>query len=288
MRRGAIESPKDQVRNALSEEYVRVIRDVFPRHIAFENVPGMLNGRWRERFDAMLAALKELGYQVVSDVLDAADFGVPQHRRRLLVVGSRVTNPVLPVATHAKNGADGLLPYVTVRDAIGELPRLSAGERAAEDLYHRARRHSELNLRRLRAVPEGGGRRDLPAELQLKCHENHDGHYDVYGRMWWDRPAPTLTSGCTNITRGRFAHPEQDRAITLREAMLLQTFPTETILIGNDDEKALQIGNAVPPLLAQRIAECILDMERTALHEARIGGGNFRRPSAATTTCLRP
>jgi DNA (cytosine-5)-methyltransferase 1 len=225
----------------------------------------MLNGRSRGRFKAMLAALGALGYQTVSGVLDAADFGVPQHRRRLLVVGSRVANPALPAGTHAKNGAGGLLPHVTVRETIGGLPGLAAGERAAEDPYHRARRHSELNLRRLRAVPEGGGRRDLPAELQLKCHEDHDGHYDVYGRMWWDRPAPTLTSGCTNITRGRFAHPEQDRAITLREAMLLQTFPTETVLVGNDDEKALQIGNAVPPLLAQRIAECILEMDRAAI-----------------------
>jgi DNA (cytosine-5)-methyltransferase 1 len=259
-----MDSPKDKERGAIPGEYVRLVRGVFPRHIAFENVPGMLSARSRERFDAMLAALEALGYQTVSGVLDAADFGVPQHRRRLLVVGSRVADPALPVATHAKNGAGGLRPHVTVRETIGGLPRLAAGERSAEDPYHRARRHSELVVRRLQAVPEGGDRRDLPPDLRLRCHENHNGHHDVYGRMWWDRPAPTLTSGCTNITRGRFGHPEQDRAITLREAMLLQTFPTETVLVGNDDEKALQIGNAVPPLLAQRIAECILEMDRAA------------------------
>lgn len=224
----------------------------------------MLYGRWRERFDAILQALEELGYTLVSGVLDAADFGVPQHRRRLLVVGSRVATPTLPLPTHAEEETDGLARHVTIRDAIGHLPPLRAGERDPDDPYHRARRHSELNLRRLRAVPEGGGRRDLPPELQLKCHEGHDGHYDVYGRMRWDRPAPTLTSGCTNITRGRFAHPEQDRAITLREAMVLQTFPPQTVLVGNEDEKALQIGNAVPPLLAERIAECVLEMERAA------------------------
>src|SRR5262249_27671937 len=146
-------------------------------------------------------------------------FGVPQRRRRVLVVASRVRSPALPAATHADAGSSGELRWVTVREAIGALMPLASGEADPSGVYHRARRHSQRALRRLRAIPEGGARVDLPEDLQLACHKDHSGHYDIYGRMWWDRPAPTLTSGCTNVTRGRFAHPDQSRAITLREAM---------------------------------------------------------------------
>jgi DNA (cytosine-5)-methyltransferase 1 len=213
---GDLERPKTQ-RAARRLRAPR--RRIFPHHIAFENVPELLAGRWVRRFAKLLTALRAAGYRLIHGVVDAADFGVPQHRRRLLVVGSRVTEPIMPKPTHTRRAIDGFLPHVTVREAIGGLQCLEAGKIDPADSYHRARRHSELNLRRLRAVPEGGGRRDLPLDLQLACHKDHNGHYDVYGRMWWDRPAPTLTSGCNNITRGRFGHPEQDRAITIREAM---------------------------------------------------------------------
>lgn len=260
LRKGANSTRRDRRRNSLAQEYLRVAADIRPRHIAFENVPGMLSKRWRPRFDALLDGLQTLGYQTAWSVLDAAAFGVPQHRRRILVVASRVVAPILPRPTHGEDSS-GLLPYVTVRHAIANLPALASGEIDAEDLYHRARRHSSLALRRLRAIPEGGARRDLPPGLELECHKNHNGHYDIYGRMWWDRPAPTLTSGCTNVTRGRFAHPTQDRAITLREALLLQTFPPGAVLRGGVEDMALQVGNAIPPLLAQRIGEAIATME---------------------------
>ena len=264
LRRGAASSDIDRRRNELPNEYLRLVDAIRPRHIAFENVPGMVEPRWRPIFDYLLEALDDFGYRCVWDVVDAADHGVPQHRRRLLVIGSRVAAPSLPVATHGPQSASAA-PYRTVHDAIGNLRRLEAGEVDPDDGYHRARRHSELAIRRLRAVPEGGGRKDLPADLQLECHKKHNGHYDIYGRMWWERPAPTLTSGCTNITRGRFGHPEQDRAITLREAMRLQTLPDSTVLTGTGDGMALQIGNAVPSLLGQRVGECILRMEGTAV-----------------------
>jgi DNA (cytosine-5)-methyltransferase 1 len=221
----------------------------------------MLSPRWRPRFDALLDGLVALGYENVWDVLDAADFGVPQRRRRVLVIASRVSAPTLPAATHHDRASPGRPAWATVRDAIGALPPLESAEVEAGDAYHRARRHSALALKRLRAIPAGGARSDLPDDLQLECHRNHAGHYDIYGRMWWDRPAPTLTSGCTNVTRGRFAHPDQDRAITLREAMLLQTFPRTAVLRGSWDTKALQVGNAIPPLFAERIGETILAME---------------------------
>jgi DNA (cytosine-5)-methyltransferase 1 len=153
-----------------------------------------------------------------------------------------------------------LTSFATVRQTIGHL--VSTSE--TTDLLHRPRSHSELALRRLRSLREGQARADLPEELQLACHRNHNGHYDIYGRMWWDRPSLTLTSGCTNVTRGRFAHPKADRAITVREAFLLQTFPSDATLLGGVEAMALQIGNAVPPHLAKQIGATVALMDRKA------------------------
>jgi len=262
LRRGQA-TPVEDDRDTLPREYVRIASALKPRHIAFENVPGMINGRGRDEFTRLRAALTSLGYQLTSAVVDAADYGVPQHRNRVLVIGSRVTAARLPKVTHAADGGRGkrIAKHRTVRHAIADLNALVSGEGDPRDPYHRARRHADIALRRLRLIPEGGGRDHLPDDLVLDCHRDHDGHHDIYGRMWWDRPSPTLTSGCTNVTRGRFAHPEQDRAITLREAMRLQTMPRRTQLAGRTDEMALQIGNAVPTKLAAAIGELIAELE---------------------------
>jgi DNA (cytosine-5)-methyltransferase 1 len=262
LRRGAKPTKRDRHRNGLIYEYLRLVEELYPRHIAFENVPGLVEGRWHTYFKNFRAILGDLGYELDWRLADAAEYGVPQRRRRVLVIGSRVTKASLPPATHAEHGDDEHDAFATVRDAIADLRPLASGEQDPDDEFHRARRHSDLALRRLAHIPEGGGRADLPEELVLQCHKNHNGHYDIYGRMWWDRIAPTLTSGCTNVTRGRFAHPQQDRAITLREAMLLQTFPPHAQLVGGVETMALQVGNAVPSLLARRIAETINAMER--------------------------
>ena len=254
----------DRRRNLLYVDYLRLAGEIRPRHIALENVPGMSTPRWRKHLDALLQGLSNLGYEHSWDLLDAADFGVPQRRQRILVVASRVATPILPTPTHGQHSHEACVPHVTVRDAIGSLSPLESGETDPLDPYHRARRHKPLALRRLRAIPEGGARSDLPSRLRLECHKDHKGHYDIYGRMWWDRPAPTLTSGCTNVTRGRFAHPAQNRAITLREAMLLQSFPYGAVLKGTGDIKALQVGNALPPRLAEQIGACILAMDKAA------------------------
>jgi DNA (cytosine-5)-methyltransferase 1 len=264
LRRGAAETAVDGVRNNLPREYTRLVEELSPRHIAFENVPGMVDGRWRHRFDELLTHLERLGYRCDWAVLDAADFGVPQRRRRVVVVGSRLVEPVLPVPTHTASGEADLPAHQTVRDAIGGLRRLGPGEADPADPLHRARRHSDIAIRRLRAVPEGGGRKNLPPELELACHKRHPGYYDIYGRMWWDRVAPTLTSGCTNVTKGRFGHPEQDRAITLREALLLQGFPPGATVRGDTDTMALQVGNAVPPPLTAAVGQAILKMDADA------------------------
>ena len=162
LRRGSRSTHRDRLRNSFYLDYLRLAGDVRPRHIAFENVPGMLSPRWRPRLDALLEGLAELGYEHVWDVLDAADFGVPQRRRRLLVVASRVSKPVLPAATHADPALSGRRAWLTVREAVGSLAPLASGEVDASDTYHRARRHSPLALRRLRAIPPGGARSDLP------------------------------------------------------------------------------------------------------------------------------
>lgn len=258
LRRGSTLTDLDLVRETLPSHYVRLVGEIKPQFLAFENVPGMVEGRGREQFDVLVAELKALGYRLTWGVVDAADYGVPQHRRRLLVIGSRTAPPMLPAPTHSSIPADGVLPYTTVKDAIAGLVALRSGEADPIDGLHRARNHDQITLDRLAAIPEGGGRTDLPDELQLACHRDHNGHYDVYGRMTWGKPAPTITSGCTNVTRGRFAHPSQDRAITLREAMLLQTFPQTATLHGSGEGKAQQVGNAVPSLLAERIGDAVL------------------------------
>lgn len=265
LRKGSSSTARDRRRNTLYLDYLTLIEAVRPRHIAFENVPGMLSKRWRRHFDALLDGLRKSGYDSTWSVVDAADYGVPQRRKRVLVIASRVTKPLLPAATHFEEPVDGHPGrHETVRHAIGDCRPLKSGESDPEDAYHRARNHSTIALQRLRVIPEGGARADLPPRLQLECHKNHRGHYDIYGRMWWDKPAPTLTSGCTNVTKGRFAHPDQDRAITLREAMLLQTFPPNAVLRGSLEQMALQVGNAIPPLLALRIGEAVMRMERAS------------------------
>lgn len=184
------------------------------------------------------------------------NFGVPQNRRRLILIASRTIIPVFPEATHG----DGLLPFVTVRDAIHAFPAIEAGQTNEEVANHRAAGLSATNLRRIIATPhDGGGRVDWPANLVLDCHANgHTGHTDVYGRMAWNNVSPTLTSKCFSISNGRFGHPEQNRAISLREAAALQSFPDDYVFEGSMQEIGKQIGNAVPVLLAQRIGESLL------------------------------
>jgi len=270
LRRAAKATELDAVRETLPDEYLRLVREVRPQFVAFENVPGMKNGRGRAQFRRLESGLRELGYVTSSKVIDVADYGVPQHRRRLILLGGLGVTVDVPAPTHAAASSISLRRYTTVRDAISTLTTLGPGDVDARDPYHRARSHNDLALRRLRAIPEGGGRLDLPDDLQLDCHRDHRGHYDVYGRMGWDAPAPTITSGCTNITRGRFAHPSQHRAITIREAMLLQGFPQSMQLSGTQDQMAQQIGNAVPPAVAQAVAAAIM---------ATAAGGRGQIPS---------
>jgi DNA (cytosine-5)-methyltransferase 1 len=242
-------------RRSLLSEFARFISHWLPDYVFVENVPGLqkIDGS-RGHFSDFLNLLNHLGYRSDFGVVPALWFGVPQTRERLILLASKHSTIKLPQPTHGP----GSLPFSTVRNWLNGLPALRAGERNANDPDHQAASLSELNLKRIGATPEGGGRESWPSELWLDCHRNHKGHSDVYGRMRWDRPASGLTTRCISYSNGRFGHPQQMRAISVREAGCLQTFPRTFRWQGTLSSKARQIGNAVPPLMARRVAEAIL------------------------------
>ncbi len=221
-----------------------------PKVIFFENVPGLVSQQ--ELLEELNASLGKDYYLGRPERIDAADYGVPQRRVRCILLATRGREPPkLPEPTTPSHSR------TTVKDAIGNLRRLQSGEGDPKDAMHVARHHSEIVIERLAAIPkDGGSRASLPKELQLRCHKNIDVSKfpDVYGRMSWGDVAPTLTTGCTDVTRGRFAHPQDDRAITAREAALLQTFPRSYRFAGNSSDIQTQIGNAVPVRMMEAFA----------------------------------
>lgn len=239
----------------LLDEFGRLVAEILPAHVLVENVPG-IEKRGEAVFTRFLNTLAQNNYAYEYHVLNAKDYGVPQNRKRLILIASRLIQPVFPVATHGP----GLLPYVTVHDAIHNYPNLAAGQTDDNVPNHRSAALSPLNTQRIEATPhDGGGRSDWPNRLRLTCHVNgHTGHTDVYGRMSWNQVSPTLTSKCFSLSNGRFGHPEQNRAISLREAASLQSFPDNYVFEGNLQEIGRQIGNAVPVLLAQAIGSSLL------------------------------
>ncbi|MFQ1801350.1 DNA cytosine methyltransferase [Aeromonas veronii] len=239
-------------RRDLVSESLKFIDRFEPEIVFLENVPGLAA---TSIFSSYTEALKARGYDVSAPMkLDASKLGVAQRRYRMVLLASK------NIDIH-KLSSFSEQPMRTVRDLISDLPVPPIGRTSAADVLHFSRKHSDLNLRRLSYIPKNGGSRyALPIELQLKCHQNKkNGSFsDVYGRMKWDDVAPTLTTGCTDITRGRFAHPEQNRGMTLREAARLQSFPDSYIFLGNAGQIATQIGNAVPPAMMQTIAVTLI------------------------------
>ncbi len=191
------------------------------------------------------------------DTISSADYGVPQTRRRLVLVASKLAPIAIPPPTHGPATGE---PHSTVREWIGSLPPIADGRQEPEADSHRAMRLSRLNLERIRATPEGGDRRDWPQRLWPDCHRGgFDGHTDVYGRLSWDKPAPTLTTKCISYSNGRFGHPSQDRALSAREAARLQTFSASFQFAGSLTAQARQIGNAVPVVLARHFGRHLVD-----------------------------
>ncbi len=229
-------------------EFGRLARALRPAVVLMENVPGIA---FVEAFRVFLKTLHDSGYDCDHRVLNARDFSVPQHRQRYVLLAVYEGAALLPRSA----GNDPLRDSLTVRSAIGHFPSIEAGESHRCIPNHHAARLSPLNLERVRATPaNGGGRLDWPEHLELACHRRPGlGFSDVYGRMWWDREAPTLTSRCNSLSNGRFGHPEQDRAISLREAAAIQTFPDDCEFFGAKNRIARWIGNAVPVSFAEAL-----------------------------------
>ena len=225
----------DDPRNDLLQEFERFVEALRPRAVMIENVPGLAGD---ERFDAFRRKLKQLGYQGDHRILNAADYGVPQRRRRLMYLAGMG----MDILFAQKNAGQR-----TVKEAIGGLPK--AGQ-SGDPVHDMPENRTPGVLEIIRLIPkDGGSRRDLPEEYQLECHKRCSGFKDVYGRMAWNDVAPTITSGCFNPSKGRFLHPEEDRAITMREAAMLQGFPRwyKFPTTHNKSAVALMIGNALPP-----------------------------------------
>ena len=245
---------QDDKANLLSE-FLRFVDEYRPELLFVENVPGLASrAESFGPFNQLLDTLDSRGYWMKYGEFDCWDFGVPQKRRRFALVGSRLGPIHFPTRTHGPGTANP--DYSTVREWIGDLPKIHAGQRHEHVPNHRAASLSTLNLERIRATPEGGGRRDWPESLELDCHRGgFKGYSDVYGRMRWDAPASALTTRCISYSNGRFGHPNQDRAISAREAACLQTFPCTFEFAGNLSSVARQIGNAVPVLVSERFGE---------------------------------
>lgn len=232
-------------RNNLVFEFLRFVKIMLPKTIMMENVPGLARD---ERMEEVKAVLCELGYFIdekTVQIKDAALFNVPQRRKRMILQASRLGFIVDP----------DVVPERTVRAAIENLPPPGG---SGDPLHDFPEKRRDKTIKLISLVPKNGGSRsDLPKEYWLPCHIRNPGSYrDVYGRMAWDAVSPTITGGCVNPSKGRFIHPEQDRAITLREAALLQTFPAEYKFSfrKGKDFVALMIGNALPPEFIKRHA----------------------------------
>ncbi len=247
-------------RNELVLKYGKLIDELYPMYFVMENVTGIAGKRGKTILQQLIEDVEKIGYTVHVNLLDAQDYGVPQRRKRYFIVGERKD-----LGEHYEYPRP-LGSRRTVRDVIGNLPAPPEdGTDHPEISLHRRDRLSELNLKRIQAIKEGQGRDDLPDELLADCHKVNSsiiGFRSVYGRMAWDDIAPTITARFDSFTRGKFGHPVQDRSISLREGALLQSFPIDFAFMGNKVDIARQIGNAVPPLLAEQIGKSIIECYR--------------------------
>ncbi|MRT00661.1 DNA (cytosine-5-)-methyltransferase [Ralstonia pickettii] len=233
--------------------FARLTEETKPDIVTMENVPSVAK---HAVFHDFVDALKSLDYKVWFDVVDSSQYGVPQLRRRMVLLASRHGEIEMIAPTHTKPK--------TVKQAIGRLRAIQAGESAPKDRLHAASSLTEKNLQRIQHSRPGGTWRDWPEDLVADCHKADTGrtYPGVYGRMEWDRPAPTMTTQCYGFGNGRFGHPEQHRAISLREAAILQSFPRDYKFVPKKGEVSFTvlgrlIGNAVPVELGRAIAKSI-------------------------------
>lgn len=252
---------KSDDRDELINEFARIVRDIRPKAIMMENVPG-LSQKGAHLFNPVIQSFRDLGYSIDFRVVEVADYGIPQRRKRLVVLGYLNDTIKIPEPTHSEHGDAGKSKWVTVRDAIAHLPQPTPLDKAKKRGGPRAfnwnisRVLAPQNIARLRALKQGAPRTGLPLHLRPECHKNNTGFSNVYARMSWDKPAPTITGGCTTLSKGRFGHPTRLRTISVKEAALLQTF-SESYIFASDyiDRVCLIIGNALPPRFAKIMAK---------------------------------
>lgn len=244
---------------SLLRQFARLVTELNPDIVSMENVPELQH---HSIFDEFLRTLRDEGYHFSDDaeerVVYCPDYGMPQHRSRLVVLASRLGPIKMLRPTHSAK------KHRTVRDALSRLDELEAGGRSRKDRLHRASTLSDLNLKRIRKSKPGGSWRDWPEDLVAECHKEETGetYGSVYGRMEWDRPSPTITTQFFGFGNGRFGHPEQDRALSLREGAILQSFPKHYKFVAPRTQVSIKrvgrmIGNAVPVRLGKAIGRSI-------------------------------
>ncbi len=255
-------------RNFLFREYIRVLREVRPTVFIFENVRGILSMYKGGIIREMIQSFNALGYVVDMQVLDAVQYGVPQYRERVFIVGNTMGKKfVFPKPTHTKN------TYVTCADAVSDLPSIGVNDMSQKyasnplNAYqqfvrqntngvlteHRSPNNGKNLVRIMQALPDGGTPFDIPKHIRPKS-----GYTNTYCKLWWDKPVPTITRNFSTPSSSRCIHPKDSRALTTREGARLQSFPDTYVFKGNRGSKNLQIGNAVPPLLSLTLKDAVL------------------------------
>jgi DNA (cytosine-5)-methyltransferase 1 len=237
--------------------FCRLIRSIEPEVVSMENVPNLVS---YDPFKDFVSALERMDYCVNYSAVNCEGYGVPQYRRRLVLFASKLGTIMLPPPDLDEG------QFITVRDIIGQLDKVDNGVQSRKDPLHRSAKLSDVNLQRISESKPGGSWLDWPKDLISACHQKKSGrsYTSCYGRMEWDRPSPTITTQFYNYGSGRFGHPEQNRALTLREGALLQTFPEDYGFIDSSQtqnincrEIGVLIGNAVPVKLGQIIGSAI-------------------------------
>lgn len=242
---------QDDDRKTLLDEFRRVINGVKPHFVLMENV-SRLNEE-NPYFSKFIDMLEKNNYKYEYKVLNAKDFGVAQNRKRLFLIATRLKKLNLSFDNIKKKNP------ISLKDVISHLESIEHNNPSKNDILHRAKKLNDINLKRIKAIPLNGGlRSSWSEELRLSCHKNKEAFHDNYGRLSWDKLSSTITTKFNQYYSGRFGHPEQDRALSLREGALIQTFPEDYQFYGTDYQIARQIGNAVPVNLSKAVGEIIV------------------------------
>lgn len=255
---------KNDPRNQLVEEYIRFVSLLEPEVVMLENVPG-IQKRDNYLFNKLIELLQLKKYKISYGVVQIADYGIPQQRKRFILIASKSIMIDIPSITHSNKEKSNLKRWVSVKDIFTKTSSIVAKNIKEKDddfnllSWHVVRNTSDINKKRMEYMKQGGTRFDIPYDLRPKCHQKSTGYSNVYTRMSADKPSPTITGGCTSISKGRFVHPFENRVISVLEAALIQTFPENYKFVSKSIEKvSTMIGNAFPCDFAEILGKHIL------------------------------